>query len=124
MAKELTDIREILNEALTLQQRMKKKQTFKRLKSRIARGRKLAQRRLAPKDKLEKRSQKQARKSIEAKLLGGKSKADLPLAARNAIEKKVNKRSAAIKRLAKKMFPGVRKKEVARLKNFRAGGSK
>ena len=124
MAKELADIREDLDEALTTQQRMKRKQTFKRIKSRIARGRKLAQRRLAPKDKLEARSQKQARRSIESKILGGKNKADMPLAARVAIEKKVDKKTAAIKRLAKKMFPGVRKKEMARLKSFRSGGSK
>jgi multidrug resistance efflux pump len=124
MAKELTDIREELQEALTTAQRAKRRASFRKAKARIQRGRKLAQKRLAPREKLEKRAQKQARKSIESKILGGKTKADLPFATRSAIEKKVDQRSPVIKRLAKRLYPKVRKTELERLKQFRSGGDK
>jgi len=121
MANTLVDLKLVLDEALSTSQRLKKRQTFKRHKAKIRRGRERAKRRLAPKDKLETRASRQARKSIESKLLGGKTKADLPVSQRAAIEKKVEKRSAAIKRIAKRLFPQVKKAEVKRLKDFRAG---
>lgn len=124
MAKELTDIREELQEALTTAQRAKRRASFRRVKARIQRGRKLAQKRLAPREKLEKRAQKQARRSVEAQILGGKTKLDLPFATRSAIEKKVDKRTPVIKRLAKRLYPKVRKSELERLKQYRSGGEK
>jgi hypothetical protein len=124
MAKDLSEIREELQEALTTAQRVKRRMVFRRSKAKIKKARERAQKRMAPKEKLEKRAMKQARKKIEMKILGGKTKDDLPFAARTAIEKKVDQRSAAIKRIAKRMFPGVRKAELERLQAYRRGGSK
>jgi hypothetical protein len=124
MGKELADIRQELQEALTTAQRAKRRMQFRRLKPKIKRGREIAKKRLAPKEKLEKRAAKQARKAIESKMLGGKTKNDLPFASRSAIEKKVDKRSAVIKRLAKKLYPKVRKAEMERLNQYRSGGSR
>jgi hypothetical protein len=123
MAKDLSEMREELQEALTTAQRMKRRMVFRRSKARIKKARERAQKKLAPIEKLEKRAMKQARKKIEMKILGGKKKDDLPFAARTAIEKKVDQRSAVIKRLAKRMFPGVRKAELERLQAYRRGGS-
>lgn len=124
MGKELADIRQELQEALTTAQRAKRRMQFRRLKPKIKRAREIAKKRLAPKEKLEKRAAKQARKTIESKMLGGKTKNDLPFASRSAIEKKVDKRSAVIKRLAKKLYPKARKAEVERLNQYRSGGSR
>ncbi len=124
MGKELADIRQELQEALTTAQRAKRRMQFRRLKPKIKRAREIAKKRLAPKEKLEKRAAKQARKTIESKMLGGKTKNDLPFASRSAIEKKVDKRSAVIKRLAKKLYPKVRKAEMERLNQYRSGGSR
>ena len=124
MAKDLSEMREELQEALTTAQRVKRRMVFRRSKAKIKKARERAKKRIAPKEKLEKRAMKQARKKIEMKILGGKTKDDLPFAARTAIEKKVDQRSAAIKRIAKRMFPGVRKAELERLQAYRRGGSK
>lgn len=124
MANTIDDIRNNIDEALTLQQRMKRKQSFRRHKAKIKRGQERAKRKLAPKDKLERRAAKQARQSIEKKLLGGKVKKDLPLAQRKNIEAKVEKREKVIKRIARKLFPQVKRDELTRLKDFRKGGSR
>ena len=46
-----------------------------------------------------------------------KSKNDLSFAARGELEKKVAKKSAAIKKIAKKLLPMVKKADRAKMKN-------
>ena len=93
-------------EALTIQQRMKKKRDVIRNKAKIKRGRERAKRRMANKDVLTRRSQKAARKE------------QLPFARRAELEKRLNKPSVKkrIKMLAKRMYKDVRKKEMDRKK--------
>jgi len=110
-----------VNEALTLQQRMKAKQTFRKNKSKIAMGRKRAEKRIANPEKLKKRARKQARRELEKKYLKDKSKDELSFAARQELEKKVDKKKAAIERIARKLFPKLKKAE---LEKKRGGGSK
>jgi len=52
------------DEALDMSQRMARSRLMKRLKSRIAMGRKRAARKMASKDKLEKRAMRQARDAV------------------------------------------------------------
>ena len=53
------------------------------------------------------------------KLSKGKSKNELDLQQRMAVDKKLEKKGAAIKKLAKKMLPQVKAAEKERLKKFK-----
>ena len=79
------------NEALTIQQRMKRGRMMKRLKARIKIGRQKAKRRMANKDTLERRANKAARKAVLKKLTKGKDKNDLPFTRRQELEKRLDK---------------------------------
>ena len=106
-----------MNEALTLAQRQKMKQAFRRNKAKILRGRKKAAKKLASPEKLQLRARKQASEIIIKKILKDKSKADLSFAGRQALEKKVDKKKAAIAKIAKKLLPGIKIKDREKLKN-------
>jgi len=107
-----------VDEALSLQQRMKRSRLMKRLKTRIKIGRQRAMRKMANKKTLEKRSNRQARNQIAKKLTRGIPKSELTFARKQEIEKRLEKPALQqrIKRLAKRMFKDVRKKEVQRKK--------
>jgi len=109
---------EDVDEALSLQQRMKRSRLMKRLKTRIKIGRQRAMRKMANKKTLEKRSNRQARAQIAKKLTRGIPKGELTFARKKEIEKRLEKPALQqrIKRLAKRMFKDVRKKEVQRKK--------
>jgi len=107
-----------VDEALNLQQRMKRSRLMKRLKTRIKIGRQRAMRKMANKKTLEKRSNRQARNQIAKKLTRGIPKSELTFARKQEIEKRLDKPALKqrIARLAKRMFKDVRKKEVQRKK--------
>jgi len=107
-----------VDEALTLQQRMKRSRLMKRLKTRIKIGRDRARRKMANKQKLEKRAMRQARAQIAKKLTRGIPKGELSFARKQEIEKRLEKPAfkQRIKRIAKRIFKDVRKKEVQRKK--------
>ena len=66
--------------------------------------------------KLQKRAEKQARGMVAKKLLKDKDKNELGMSGRQALEKKLDKKKAAIKKLAKKLLPMIRKKEQEKTK--------
>jgi hypothetical protein len=107
-----------IDEALTLQQRMKRSRLMKRMKSRIKIGKQRAMRKMANKKTLEKRAMRQARGQIAKKLTRGIPKSELTFARKQEIEKRLDKPAlkARIKRIAKRIFKDVRKKEVQRKK--------
>ena len=109
---------ESVDEALNLQQRMKRSRLMKRLKTRIKIGRDRARRKMANKKTLEKRAMRQARAAIAKKLTRGIPKAELTFARKQEIEKRLDKPALKnrIKRIAKRIFKDVRKKEVQRKK--------
>ena len=115
---ESTDV----DEALTVQQRLQRKRTFKRLQPRIKLGRERAKRRIASKEKLMKRTRKQVRQMFLKKFTKDIPKSELTYARRQEIEKRLDK--PAIKKridtLAKRMFPKVRQAELAK----KRGGAK
>ena len=53
---------------------------------------------------------------LRKKLTGGKSKADLSFAERGQLEKRMAKKSAAIKKLAKKLLPAAKAKDKEKFK--------
>ena len=108
---------EALEEVLTIQQRMKRKQVMRRNKAKIAMGRKRAARKMASAEVLKGRAQKQARNMIVKKILKTRNKADLSYGSRAALEKMVAKRRGAIDRIARKLLPKVRQKDRTKLQN-------
>jgi len=105
------------SEAMSLQHRMKMKAAFRKNKAKIALGKKKAAKKLASPEKLKQRAEKQAREILIKKLLKNKSKNDLSFAGRQSIEKKLDKKKAAIKKIAKKLLPQVKAKDRAKLKS-------
>lgn len=129
-AKEMYDkIREIagitedmsLDEVLNVQQRLKKRMVMRRIKNKIAIGRKRAKYKMANKSKLTTRAGKQARQTMRNRLAGslGKNYRNLKPAAKVMIDKKLDSKKAIIKRLAKRLMPKVKKAEMDRLKRAR-----
>ncbi len=111
------------SEAMTMQQRMKAKATFRKNKAKIMLGKKKAAKRLASDEKIKARSIKKARELIIKKLLKNKKKAELSFSARQGLEKKLDKKKGAIARIAKKLKPQVKKADREKLKRNK-GGSK
>jgi len=107
-------ISENVDEALTMQQRLNLKRSFKKNKAKIALGRKRAEKRVANMDVLKKRARKQARNVLIKKLTKDIPKDDLSFARRQEIEKRLDKKKGVIDRLSKKLIPQVRKKELER----------
>ena len=107
-------------EALTVQQRMAKSRQMKKMKAKIALGRKRAERKVASVDVLKKRAAKQARNFFAKKITKGQDKSELGLARRTDIEKRLDKMKPKIDKLARKMLPKIRKKEIEKKKG---GGS-
>lgn len=117
---ELKSFKEYLDEmqeADSMATRLKKKKAFQRNKHKILAKRKKAMKKkvLDPK-KLMKRAEKQARGMIAKKLLQDKDKSDLGMSGKAALEKKLDKKKGAIKKLAKKLLPMIRKKEQEKTK--------
>ena len=111
---ESTDV----EEALTMTQRMKRSRMMKKMKARIKIGRQRAKRKMADKKKLEKRAMRKARDVIVRKLTKDIPKSELSFARKQEIEKRLDKPAikARLKRLAKRMYPKIRKAEVQRKK--------
>ena len=111
--KEVVKKEEIdVDEALTLQQRIKRGRLMKRMKARIKIGRDRAKRKMANKKTLEKRAMRQARNQLAQKLTRGIPKRELTFARKKEIEKRLEKPALQqrIKRMAKRLFKDVRKK--------------
>ena len=104
-----------MEEALTLQQRIKRSRIMIVKSKIIARKRKIAMRKRASPDKIKKRANKAARKIIQDKILKDREKDELSYTSRDRLEKMVDKKQPLIKRIAKKLLPAMRKKEAERL---------
>lgn len=106
--------KEDVDEALTMQQRLKRARIFKRLQPRIKIAREKAKRRIASKEKLQKRTMKKAREMLFKKLTKKIPKSELTFARRQEIEKRLEKPAMKkiIQRVARKLYPKVRKAEV------------
>ena len=105
-----------VDEALTQAQRQKMKMAMRKNKAKIALGQKKARKKLASPEKLKSRAEKQARNILIKKITKDKDKADLSYAARASIEKRLEKKGAAIKKIAKKLLPQIKKADREKLK--------
>ena len=114
---ELLDI----NEALTPQQRRKRAMIMKRLAPKLARQRKIKAKQKAGGEKLQQRARKQAIQKVRERIAGekGEKYSQLSPSARQAIDKRVQKQAGIINKLATKLLPSVKKKEMERVKQAR-----
>jgi hypothetical protein len=103
-----------LTEALTTQQRLKRRILFKRIAPKIKLGKERASRRKANNTVLQKRAVAMARSLMSKKLLAGKSKGEVSFAERVRVEKIIAKRGKVVQRIATKLLPFLRKKEAAK----------
>jgi hypothetical protein len=101
-------------EELTPQQRLKRRQIMKRLKSRIKIGRIKASRRRASFTVLKARANRAARALIAKRLLGGKNKSEVSFSARARVEKALASRKNLISSMASKLLPQIRAREAKR----------
>lgn len=105
---------EQVDEALTVQQRLKRKLIFKRNAAKIRLGREKSSRRIASRDVLMKRAIMQAKGRIAIKLLGGRHKDEVSFSERARVEVLLAKRKKSIIRIAMKLLPALRKKEQSK----------
>lgn len=110
---------EQLDEALSAQARLKKKQAFARNRSRrnIAKGLKLA--RASSPEILKKRAIAAARRALYKRLLRGRDKSTLSASEKNRIEQQVSKMKNIQQTIVNRMLPKVRSIEQSRLAHKR-----
>jgi len=111
---------ETVDEAMSMAQRRQMGRRMARLSKKIQRKKAIKQRRMADRDQLTKRAVLAARNILTKKLMGGKGKSQLTVTQKIAVSKQLEKKSAVIKKISKKLFPKIMKAEKERLKAFRA----
>ena len=102
------------DEALSMAQRRARARQMKKYATRLKMGRKRAMAKMADAPRLKKRAQKAARAALAKKLTKGIAKSELTPARKQEIEARLDKMKQRVNRLAKKMLPTIRKKELAR----------
>ena len=112
-----------LDEVLDFTARRKRARQARKLKTKLARARKIAQRRMAPQSKLEVRAQRAARGIIKKRLAArrGTPYSELSVAEKINVDKRAAKKVELIKKIAKRLLPKVRRAEMERLASFRSG---
>ena len=110
---------ELISEALTPQQRVKRSMIARktaRMRN-VSRQRKKMRRKTEA--ELRTKTRKAARKHVKSKYMRGQRWEDLPYAAREQIEKMADKKRGAIERLTMRLSPFIRQGEDERLKKAR-----
>lgn len=89
---------------------------MKRHAKKIATARKRAEKRVAGKEKLHKRSRKAAINVMRSKVAGqkGKNYGDLSHSEKSAIDKKVQSKKTTVDRIAKRLLPKIKRKESSK----------
>jgi hypothetical protein len=113
------DDKKELEEAISVQGRLKKKQSFARFKGRrnVARGMKL--RRASDVNTLQRRATLAARRALYKRFLRGRNKSSLSAAEKDRVEKQVASLKMIQNNLAQRMLPKIRKIEQQRLASYR-----
>lgn len=112
-----------LDEALNIQQRQKRAAIMRRYKSKIERAREVAQHRVAKESNIKKRAYAQARQLFRKRLAGerGAEYEKLGPSEKMAIDKMLDNKGKAIKKLALRLIPKVKKAEYERLQSYTKG---
>ena len=109
-----------LDEAMSIQARRQRALTMRKYAGKIAAARRRMKKKKASQSKLMQRARKAAIKIIRKKVAGkkGLNYANLNPAEKMLIDKKVEKKRAAVEKIAKRMLPQVKKAEITRLSNL------
>jgi hypothetical protein len=91
---------------------------MKRLAPKIAIKRKIAMKKKANPEKLKMRANKAAKDLLRKKLTKQTPYDQLSFAQKAVIDKKLDKKKAAISKIAKKLLPSIKQKEKDRIKNL------
>jgi len=123
MLRDIMEMEELDEAVMTLQQRMKRARTMKRIAKKLAMKRKIRKKRFADASRLLQRARKAAKQILRKKLAGsrGENYKQLSFSGKMSVDKLVDKRSSVIDKLAKRLLPKVRKAEMARVKAARSG---
>lgn len=106
---------------LTIQQRMKKARTMKRLAPKMKRLRQIKKFRMAPTERLQNRARRMAKNLLRKKFAGAKGGrySSLSPSEKITIDRLVVNKTPIIDKLAKRMMPMIRKKEIERIRQAR-----
>lgn len=113
-----------LDEKLSAQARLKKRQTFARGKGKRTTAKSIKLRRASTPETLQKRAQLAARRSIYARMLRGRDKSTLSASEKDRIEQQVARMKNIQSSIATRMVPKMRSIEQKRLANYRGGSKK
>ena len=114
---------EILQEApLSLMQRMRRSRAMKRRAPRLKQQKKLKAKRMAPLERLNVRARKAARNLVRKRSAGkmGENYKNLSPSQKISVDKIIEKKGGQIDKIAKRLLPKIRKKELERLKKARS----
>lgn len=108
---------------LNIQQRQKRGLIMRRYKAKIERAKELSQKRMADDKKIKKRAYAQARQIVRKRVAGkrGAEYEKLGPSEKMAIDRAIDKKAAAIKKLAIRLIPKVKQAEQQRLHTFMKG---
>jgi hypothetical protein len=115
---------EQIDERLTAQSRLKRRQGFARGKSKRNTAKGIKLRRASSPDTLEKRAQLAARRAIYQRLLRGRDKSTLSASEKDRVEQQVKSLKSIQSSIATRMLPKIRSIEQKRLSNYRSGSKK
>lgn len=118
------DEEEELEEALSVQGRIKKKQAFARMRGKRNVAKSIKLKRASSIDVLKRRAKLAARRALYKRFLKGRDKGTLSAAEKTRIEKQVGQLGYMQSALANKMLPKMRDIEQKRLRSASAGGKK
>jgi hypothetical protein len=115
---------EQIDERLTAQSRLKRRQGFARGKSKRNTAKGIKLRRASSPDTLEKRAQLAARRAIYQRLLRGRDKSTLSASEKDRVEQQVKSLKSIQSSIATRMLPKIRSIEQKRLSNYRSGSKR
>jgi len=106
---------------LTPSQRVARSRQMKRIMPKIKKKREIAMRKKASSAQLKMRAQKKATDIIRKKFIpDGQDYASMSFAQKIQLDKKVEKKKAAIKKIAKKLMPKIKRAEADRIEKLKA----
>jgi hypothetical protein len=111
---------EELDEAISAQSRLKRRQGFARFKGKRGTVKGIKLKRTSTPAILQKRAQVAARRALYKRILQGRDKATLSASEKDRVEKQIKSMGSIRASLAIRMIPKIRAIEQKRLKNYRA----
>ena len=123
--EEFADYLEEVKKPLSIAQRMAIGRRMKRLAPRMARMRKIRSKRMADPKRLEGRARKAAIKILRKRFAGkqGQNYDSLTPGSKMSVDRIIQKKAAVIGKIAKRLMPKLRKKEMERLSKARSGNT-